>query len=145
MLDTTLLDTVDSTPLIRVERVLPQEAKGNGFRMLVKLKMQNPGSSIKDRISKAMIEYAEAKGTLKPGMIVVKCTSGKSGIGIAMTCAAKGHNYSIFMTYLLPFKERHIIHRVLGANIHLTSPTKGMTGLKTHTEDLVAKMQATDF
>ena len=139
MTDTRLLDTVGNTPLIRVERVLPQEAKENGVRMLVKLEMQNPGGSIKDRIAKAMIEDAEAKGTLKPGMTVVEYTSGNTGIGIAMICAAKGYKCIIVMPQLPPFKERYIICRMFGADVHLTAPAKGMPGLKTYTEDLIAK------
>ena len=70
--DRSYLDTIGATPMVRVERALPEEAKQ--ARVLVKLEMQNPGGSVKDRIAKSMIEDAEANGTLKPGMTVVEYT-----------------------------------------------------------------------
>ena len=70
--DRSYLDTVGATPMVRVNRALPEEAKQ--ARVLVKLEMQNPGGSVKDRIAKSMIEDAEANGTLKPGMTVVEYT-----------------------------------------------------------------------
>lgn len=139
MTDMNILDTVGNTPLVRVGRVLTEEAKANNARVLIKLEMQNPGGSIKDRIAKNMLEDAEKKGTLKPGMTVVEYTSGNTGIGIAMICAAKGYKCIIVMPQLPPFEERYIICRMFGADVHLTAPAKGMPGLKVYTEELVAK------
>ena len=82
--DKTLLDTVGNTPLVRVDRVLPAEAKANDVRVLCKLEMQNPGGSVKDRIALNLIADAEKKGLLRPGMTVVEYTSGNTGIGLAM-------------------------------------------------------------
>ena len=82
------LDTVGRTPLIQLSRLLPAECKAKA--VYVKMEMQNPGGSIKDRIAKNIIEEAEASGKLKPGMTVVEATSGNTGIGLAMCCAAKG-------------------------------------------------------
>jgi len=139
MKDQTLLDTVGNTPLIRVNRVLSDEAKANNTRILVKMEMQNPGGSIKDRIAKNMLEDAEQKGVLKSGMTVVEYTSGNTGIGIAMMCAAKGYKCIIIMPQLPPFEERYITCRMFGADVHLTAPARGMPGLKSYTEDLVSK------
>jgi len=139
MTDTNILDTIGRTPLVRVGRVLTEEAKANDARVLIKLEMQNPGGSIKDRIAKNMLEDAEKNGTLKPGMTVVEYTSGNTGIGIAMCCAAKGYKCIIVMPQLPPFEERYIICRMFGADVHLTAPAKGMPGLKDYTEELVAK------
>ncbi len=139
MTDTSIIDTIGKTPLVRVGRVLTAEAKANDARILIKLEMQNPGGSIKDRIAKAMLEDAERRGTLKPGMTVVEYTSGNTGIGIAMICAAKGYKCIICMPQLPPFEERYIVCRMFGADVHLTAPAKGMPGLKEYTEDLVSK------
>lgn len=139
MTDITLIDTIGKTPLVRVNRVLTAEAKANDVRVLVKLEMQNPGGSVKDRIAKNMIEDAERRGTLQPGMTVVEYTSGNTGIGLAMLCAAKGYKCIIVMPQLPPFEERYIVCRMFGADVHLTAPAMGMPGLKTYTEDLVEK------
>jgi len=139
MTDMNIIDTIGKTPLVRVDRVLTEEAKANDARVLIKLEMQNPGGSIKDRIAKNMLEDAEKKGTLKPGMTVVEYTSGNTGIGIAMICAAKGYECIIVMPQLPPFEERYIVCRMFGADVHLTAPAKGMPGLKSYTEELVAK------
>eukprot|EP00578_Thalassiosira_sp_NH16_P015764 CAMPEP_0181109700 /NCGR_PEP_ID=MMETSP1071-20121207/18317_1 /TAXON_ID=35127 /ORGANISM="Thalassiosira sp., Strain NH16" /LENGTH=352 /DNA_ID=CAMNT_0023193415 /DNA_START=52 /DNA_END=1110 /DNA_ORIENTATION=+ len=139
MTDTSIIDTIGKTPLVRVSRVLTAEAKANDARILIKLEMQNPGGSIKDRIAKAMLEDAERRGTLKPGMTVVEYTSGNTGIGIAMICAAKGYKCIIVMPQLPPFEERYIVCRMFGADVHLTAPARGMPGLKEYTEDLVSK------
>ncbi|KAL7434945.1 hypothetical protein ACHAXM_004358 [Skeletonema potamos] len=139
MTDMSIIDTIGKTPLVRVNRVLTAEAKANDVRILIKLEMQNPGGSVKDRIAKNMIEDAERTGTLKSGMTVVEYTSGNTGIGLAMICAAKGYKCIIVMPQLPPFEERYIVCRMFGADVHLTAPALGMPGLKQYTEDLVAK------
>jgi len=139
MEDISILETVGRTPLVRVRRVLTDDAKANNVRLLIKLEMQNPGGSIKDRIAKEMLEDAEKRSLLKPGMTVVEYTSGNTGIGLAMLCAAKGYKCIIVMPQLPPFEERYIVCRMFGASVHLTAPAKGMPGLKDYTEDLVSK------
>ena len=99
------LDTVGRTPLIQLSRLLPAECKAKA--VYVKMEMQNPGGSIKDRIAKGIIEQAEASGKLKPGMTVVEATSGNTGIGLAMCCAAKGYGCVIVMPQVPPMMERH--------------------------------------
>mmetsp|Transcript_18412 Transcript_18412/g.46645 ORF Transcript_18412/g.46645 Transcript_18412/m.46645 type:complete len:355 (+) Transcript_18412:181-1245(+) len=132
------LETIGNTPLVRLERALPEEVRANGATILCKMEMQNPGGSIKDRIAKSMIETAEAEGKLKPGGTVVEYTSGNTGIGLAMVCAAKGYKCIIIMPQLPPFQERYTICRQFGAEVHLTAPAKGFPGLRAYTESLMA-------
>lgn len=115
------------------------------MRVLLKMEMQYPGGSVKDRIAKSMIEDAEAKGTLRKGMTVVEYTSGNTGIGLAMVCAAKGYKCIIIMPQLPPFEERYIICRMFGAECHLTAPAKGFPGLKEYTEQLIEKNKDSYF
>lgn len=82
------LSLIGKTPMVRLCKMLPQGCKAKA--VYLKLEMQNPGGSIKDRIAKNMLEAAEQAGTLKLGMTVVEATSGNTGIGLAMACAAKG-------------------------------------------------------
>lgn len=136
--DVSYLDTVGHTPLVRLNRSLPEEVAAAGVRVLCKMEMQNPGGSVKDRIAKAMIEKAEADGQLKPGGTVVEYTSGNTGIGLAMVCAAKGYKCIIIMPQLPPFHERYTICRQFGADVHLTPPARGFPGLRAYAEELLA-------
>lgn len=145
MTDMNILDTIGATPLVRVNRVLTPAAKANNVRILIKLEMQNPGGSIKDRIAKNMIETAEKDGSLQPGMTVVEYTSGNTGIGLAMICAAKGYKCIIIMPQMPSFEERYIVCRMFGADVHLTAPAKGMPGMKVYTEELIAKNAGSYF
>jgi cysteine synthase A len=137
MADVCYLDTVGATPMVRIHKMLPDAARH--ARVLVKLEMQNPGGSIKDRIAKSIIEKAEADGTLKPGGTVVEGTSGNTGIGLAMVCAAKGYRCIIIMPQLPSFLERYIICRQFGAEVHLTAPGKGFAGIMEHYKLLLAE------
>ena len=110
-------------PLVKLDRMLPDEAKH--ATVLVKLEMQNPGGSIKDRIALNMIEEAEKAGTLKPGMTVVEGTSGNTGIGVAMVCAAKGYKCIIIMPQVPAMQERVMIIRQFGGDVHLTAAGLG--------------------
>ena len=93
-----VLDAVGGTPLVKLNR-LP--APG-GAVVLAKMESLNPGGSVKDRIAVAMIEDAERRGIVKPGATVVEPTSGNTGIGLAMVCAAKG--YPLVLTMAEPFR-----------------------------------------
>ena len=109
-----LLSIVGNTPMFRLSKMLPPETKAN--KVLVKLEMQNPGGSVKDRIAKNIIEAAEKAGTLKKGMTIVEATSGNTGIGLAMAAAAKGYGCCIIMPQVPPMAERYMIVRSYGAS-----------------------------
>jgi len=130
-------DAIGKTPMVRLGRVLPEEA--DGVLVLAKLEMQNPGGSVKDRIAKNMIEMAERDGTISPDRTtIVEYTSGNTGIGVAMVCAAKGYKCIIIMPQLPPMKERYSICRKFGADVHLTCGAKGVAGMKIYCEELIA-------
>src|SRR6056297_2453212 len=109
-----ILDTVGDTPSIRVNRIAP----GN-VTVYVKFEAFNPAGSVKDRLALNIIEAAEREGRLKPGQTVVEATSGNTGIGLAMVCAAKG--YPLVVTMADSFSiERRKLMRMLGAKVVLT-------------------------
>lgn len=123
--------------MVKLNRVT--EGTGAG-KVLVKLEMQNPGGSVKDRIAKNMIEQAEKDGLITPGKTtVIEYTSGNTGIGLAMVCAAKGYECIIVMAQLPPMSERYIICRKFGAHVHLTAGAKGIPGMKEYVEEQLAK------
>ena len=106
----TYLETVGNTPLVKLNKCLPTEAKANVY---AKFEMQNPGGSIKDRIARGIIEGAEKAGKLKPGMTIVEATSGNTGIAVAMVCAQRGYDCVICMAE--PFSvERRKLMRMCG-------------------------------
>lgn len=131
----TYLETIGQTPLVQLRRMLPATAQA--ATVLVKLEMQNPGGSIKDRIALNMIEAAERSGQLKPGMTVVEMTSGNTGIGLAMVCAAKGYACIIIMPQVPAMLERYMTCRQFGAEVHLTAAGLGFGGVAKHYEELV--------
>ncbi|WP_071674879.1 PLP-dependent cysteine synthase family protein [Nioella nitratireducens] len=109
-----ILDTVGDTPVIRINRLGPDHVT-----LYVKAEAFNPGGSVKDRLALNIIEAAEASGVLKPGQTVVEATSGNTGIGLAMVCAAKG--YPLVVTMAESFSvERRRLMRFLGARVVLT-------------------------
>lgn len=132
-----VLGVISNTPMVKLGRSLPAEAQH--ATVFAKLEMQNPGGSVKDRIAKAMIEAAEEAGTISPERTtVVEYTSGNTGIGLAMVCAAKGYKCIIIMPQLPPMTERMIVCRKFGADVHLTAPAKGVPGMKAYMEELLA-------
>ena len=109
-----IVDTIGDTPCIRVNRLAPAHV-----RLYVKAEFFNPASSVKDRLAISIIEEAERRGDLKPGQTVVEATSGNTGIGLAMVCAAKG--YPLVVTMAESFSiERRKLMRFLGAKVVLT-------------------------
>ena len=103
-----VLETIGDTPCIRINNLAP-----DGVTMYVKAEFFNPAASVKDRLAIAIIEQAEARGDLKPGQTVVESTSGNTGIGLAMVCAAKG--YPLVVTMADSFSvERRRLMRFLG-------------------------------
>src|SRR3954464_4862171 len=109
-----IVDTIGDTPCIRVNHLAPKNV-----RLYVKAEFFNPASSVKDRLAISIIEEAERRGDLKPGQTVVEATSGNTGIGLAMVCAAKG--YPLVVTMADSFSiERRKLMRFLGAKVVLT-------------------------
>jgi cysteine synthase A len=109
-----VVDTIGDTPCIRVNRLAPDHV-----RLYVKAEFFNPAASVKDRLAISIIEEAERRGDLKPGQTVVEATSGNTGIGLAMVCAAKG--YPLVVTMAESFSiERRKLMRFLGAKVVLT-------------------------
>jgi len=109
-----VVDTIGDTPCIRVNNLAPKHV-----RLYVKAEFFNPAASVKDRLAISIIEEAERRGDLKPGQTVVEATSGNTGIGLAMVCAAKG--YPLVVTMADSFSiERRKLMRFLGAKVVLT-------------------------
>ncbi len=109
-----VMDTIGDTPSIRINRLAPDHV-----RLYVKAEFFNPAASVKDRLAVSIIEEAEQSGVLKPGQTVVEATSGNTGIGLAMVCAAKG--YPLVVTMADSFSiERRKLMRFFGAKVVLT-------------------------
>lgn len=109
-----VVDTIGNTPVIRINNLAPDHVK-----MYVKAEFFNPAASVKDRLAISIVEEAEKSGALKPGQTVVEATSGNTGIGLAMVCAAKG--YPLVVTMADSFSvERRRLMRFLGAKVVLT-------------------------
>ncbi len=109
-----IVDTIGNTPCIRINKLAPE-----GVQLYVKAEAFNPAASVKDRLAISIIEEAEKRGELKPGQTVVEATSGNTGIGLAMVCAAKG--YPLVVTMADSFSiERRKLMRFLGAKVVLT-------------------------
>ncbi len=109
-----ILGTIGHTPIVRINRLAPQ-----GVNLFVKIEAFNPLGSVKDRLALGVIEAAEQSGQLKPGQTVIEATSGNTGIGLAMVCAAKG--YPLVVTMAEQFSvERRKLMRFLGAKVVLT-------------------------
>lgn len=125
-----VLDTVGDTPVIRVNRIAPE-----GVTVYVKAEAFNPAGSVKDRLALNIIEAAEADGSLTPGQTVVEATSGNTGIGLAMVCAAKG--YPLVVTMAESFSvERRKLMRMLGAKVVLTPKALKGFGMYTKAKEL---------
>ncbi len=124
---------VGYTPLVRLNRL------GNGHaNVLVKLESKNPGGSIKDRIAKSMIEAAEKAGRIKPNTLIVEPTSGNTGIGLAVICAAKGLTLILTMPESMSLERRKLL-LLFGARIILTPADAGMPGAIQKAEQIVAE------
>jgi cysteine synthase A len=125
-----VLDTVGDTPVIRINRIAPKNVE-----VYVKFEAFNPAGSVKDRLALNIIEAAERDGTLKPGQTVVEATSGNTGIGLAMVCAAKG--YPLVVTMAESFSvERRRLMRFLGAKVVLTPKEKKGFGMYQKAKEL---------
>lgn len=129
-----IVDTVGNTPLIKLNNV----TEGLDAEVFVKAEFFNPLFSVKDRIGKAMIEIAEADGSLKPGGSIIEATSGNTGIALAFVARAKGYKCILTMPETMSI-ERRVLLRSLGAEIVLTPGAKGMGGAIAKAKQLLAE------
>ena len=131
------LGLIGNTPLVEVVNI--EKELGLEATILVKLEYFNPAGSVKDRIAKAMIEDAEAKGLLKEGSVIIEPTSGNTGIGLASIAASKGYRIILTMPETMSVERRNIL-KAYGAEIVLTEGAKGMKGAIAKADELAAEI-----
>ena len=128
-----LTELIGNTPLLELTNI--EKSLGLKARLLVKLESFNPGGSVKDRISYAMIDDAEKKGVLKPGATIIEPTSGNTGIGLAWVARSKGYNIVLTMPDTMSLERRNLL-KALGARLELTPGAMGMKGAIARAEEL---------
>ena len=129
---------IGHTPLLELSHI--EAAEGLKARLLAKLEYFNPAGSVKDRIAKAMIDDAEAKGLLKPGATIIEPTSGNTGIGLAAVAAARGYDIIIVMPETMSVERRQLM-KAYGARLVLTEGAKGMKGAIAKAEELSKEIE----
>ena len=132
-----ITQTMGNTPLVRARRLSEQE--GAVADVLLKLEFFNPAASVKDRIAVSMIEALESEGRLRPGGTVVEPTSGNTGIGLAMVCAARGYRCVLTMPESMSI-ERVRMLKHLGAECHLTPKEEGINGAFRRADELLREL-----
>jgi len=127
-----ITQTIGRTPLVKINRLCP-----DGALILAKLESRNPGGSVKDRIAKAMVEDAEARGLINRETVIIEPTSGNTGIGLACVCAAKGYRLILTMPESMSIERRKLL-QIMGAELVLTEAEKGMAGAVEKARQLAA-------
>ena len=128
---------IGHTPLLELTHL--EKKYGLKARLLGKLDYLNPAGSVKDRIARAMIDDAEAKGLLKPGSVIIEPTSGNTGIGLASVAAARGYRVIIVMPETMSVERRQLM-KAYGAELVLTEGSKGMSGAIAKAEELAREI-----
>ena len=128
---------IGNTPLLEVKNIEREE--GLKATVLVKLEYFNPAGSVKDRVAKAMIDDAEAKGLLKPGSVIIEPTSGNTGIGLASVAAARGYRIIIVMPETMSVERRQLM-KAYGAELVLSEGSKGMKGAIAKADELAKEI-----
>ena len=128
---------IGRTPLLELSNI--EKSENLGARVLAKLEYFNPAGSVKDRIAKAMIDDAEAKGLLQPGATIIEPTSGNTGIGLAAVAAARGYRIIIVMPETMSVERRQLM-KAYGAELVLTEGAKGMKGAIAKADELAKEI-----
>ena len=128
---------IGHTPLLELTHI--EKAHGLNAKILAKLEYFNPAGSVKDRIAKAMVDDAEAKGLLKPGSVIIEPTSGNTGIGLASVAAARGYRIIIVMPETMSVERRQLM-KAYGAELVLTEGAKGMKGAIAKADELAKEI-----
>jgi len=126
-------DLIGNTPLVRINRL----GEGSAGTVVAKLEFQNPAHSVKDRIALSMIDAAQAAGKIGPDTIVLEPTSGNTGIGLAMVCAARGIRCAFVMPETMS-RERRLLLKAYGAELTLTPGPDGITGAIRKSQEMAA-------
>jgi cysteine synthase A len=130
---TSITQLIGGTPILELSRY--EAAHELAAKLLVKLEYFNPAGSVKDRIAKAMLDDAEAKGLLKPGATIIEPTSGNTGIGLASVAAARGYKIILTMPETMSVERRNLL-KAYGAELVLTDGAKGMKGAIAKAQEL---------
>jgi cysteine synthase len=133
MIYDSILGTIGSTPVVRLNRLGPKHTT-----IYVKIESFNPMASVKDRLAFAIIDDAEKRGLLKPGQTVIEATSGNTGIALAMVCAARGYPFVATMVETFSIERRRVM-KALGAKVILTPAAERGTGMVRRAEELAKK------
>ena len=128
---------IGHTPLMELTHI--EKNENLSAKILAKLEYFNPAGSVKDRIAKAMIDDAEAKGLLKPGSVIIEPTSGNTGIGLASVAAARGYRIIIVMPETMSVERRQLM-KAYGAELVLTEGAKGMKGAIAKADELAKEI-----
>lgn len=133
---------IGKTPILELTHI--EKSEGLNAKILAKLEYFNPAGSVKDRIAKAMIDDAEAKGILKAGSTIIEPTSGNTGIGLASVAAARGYRIIIVMPETMSVERRQLM-KAYGAELVLTEGAKGMKGAIAKAEELAKEIPGSLF